>query len=97
MPKKLVKKKINCFLPNTPKTPKTLFESPICSVTSPVFIISGTQTEGTQPGFLFPNSGDPLGTPTNLKKKHFISFKPFLKVNMRSEPIYIVTFSIKIL
>ena len=33
--------------------------------------------QGTQPGFLFPNSGDPLGTPMDLKKKPFISFKPF--------------------
>ena len=33
--------------------------------------------EGTQPGFPFPNSGDPPGTPTGLKKKTFISFKPF--------------------
>ena len=28
------------------------------------------KTEGTQPGFPFPNSGDPPGTPTNLKKKN---------------------------
>ena len=74
MPKKLAKKKKFCFLPNTPKT---LFESPVCSVTSLVFIIGGTQIEGTQPGFHFPKSGDPAGTPTDLKKKHFISFKPF--------------------
>ena len=33
--------------------------------------------EGTQPGFPFSNSGDPLGTPTDLKKIPFISFKPF--------------------
>ena len=33
--------------------------------------------EGTQPGFHFPNSRDPPGTPTDLKKKPFISFKPF--------------------
>ena len=25
-------------------------------------------TEGTQPGFPFPNSGDPPDTPTDLKK-----------------------------
>ena len=36
-----------------------------------------TLFEGTQPGFPFPNSGDPPGTPTDLKKKPFISFKPF--------------------
>ena len=30
--------------------------------------------EGTQPGFPFPNSGDPPGTPTDLKKKTFHFF-----------------------
>ena len=33
--------------------------------------------EGTQLGFPFPNSGDPPGTPMDLKKKPFNSFKPF--------------------
>ena len=35
--------------------------------------------EGTQPGFPFPNSGDPPGTPTDSKNKLFISFKHFQK------------------
>ena len=31
-------------------------------------------TEGTQPEFPFPNSGDPPDTPTNSKKKTFHLF-----------------------
>ena len=33
--------------------------------------------EGTQPEFPFLNSGNPPSTPTDSKKKTFISFKPF--------------------
>ena len=49
--------------------------------------------ERTQPGFPFHNPRDPPGTSTYLKN---IYFKPFLKVNPLSEPIYIILFSIKI-
>ena len=33
-----------------------------------------TVNEGTQPGFPFPNSGDPPGTPTDSEKKNNLSF-----------------------
>ena len=40
-------------------------------------LCSERRTEGTQPGFPFPNSGDPPGTPTDLKKKNlsFLLYK----------------------
>ena len=40
-------------------------------------VIYCSKIEGTQPEFPFPNLGDPPDTSTYLKKKPFISFKPF--------------------